>query len=215
MKWDIVCDRKLYRLVSYINSSLNVRLTSWVGDSPHDLIVRLFSDADFAVDAATSRSTSGVFLTLVGPHTSFPVSGQSKKLACVSHSTPEAEIVAADLAVRTEGLPALQLWERVLDRKVCVDFREDNAAAIQIIKSGRYPTIRHLGRTHRVELAWLHERVECGEVVMSYCKSTEMAADICVTKAFTGWGKWHEVCELIHHFGLACKSSKGTPASPP
>ena len=138
-KWDVTCDKKLHGLVSYINSSLHVRLRSWVGDSPTDLTVRLFSDADFAGDVATSRSTSLVFLTLVGPNTSFPLSGQSKKQSCVSHSTPEAEIVAADLAIRTEGLPALQLWEKVLGRKVCIDFQEDNAAAIQIMKTGAIP----------------------------------------------------------------------------
>ena len=36
----------------------------------------------------------------------FPLNAISKKQSCVSHSTPEAEIVAADLAIRTEGLPA-------------------------------------------------------------------------------------------------------------
>eukprot|EP00972_Heterocapsa_arctica_P115296 16446968-Heterocapsa_arctica.AAC.1 len=53
-------------------------------------------------------------------------------------STPEAEIVAANAAVRSEGLPALQLWETVL-------------------KSGKNHTMRHLNKTHRVNLAWLSE----------------------------------------------------------
>ena len=113
----------------------------------------MFSDADFAGDLETCRSTSGVFPHLEGPTTFFPISGQSKKQSCVSHSTPEAEIVAADIAVRTEGLPALQLWEAVLERKVTLLFQEDNAAAIRIIETGKNPTIRHLGRTHRVGLA--------------------------------------------------------------
>ena len=109
--------------------------------------------------------------------------------------------MAADLAVRTEGLPALQLWERVLERKLQLDFQEDNVAAIQIMKTGKNPTIRHLGRTHRVDLAWLHERVECGEVVLSYCQTNDMAAYI-FTKAFSSWEKWQEVCELIKSYGI-------------
>jgi len=175
-----------------------------------DLEVRLYSDADFAGDNATSRSTSGVFLALWGRHTSFPLSGQSKKQTCVSHSTPEAELVAADLAVRTEGLPAFQLWETVLGRKLHIDFREDNAAAIQIMKTGKNPTIRHMGRTHRVDLAWLHERVVSGEIVLTCCQSCDMAADIS-TKPFTNRDKWLEVCRLINHMGVARKGPTNKP----
>jgi len=157
-KWNSECDKQLHRLVCYIHSSLDVHLVGWIGDGVKAMELKLFSDADFAGDLETCRSTSGVFLHLEGPTTFFPLSGQSKKQSCVSHSTPEAEIVAADLAVRTEGLPALQLWEAVLERKVNLLFQEVNAAAIRIIETGKNPTIRHLGRTHRVDLAWLHEQ---------------------------------------------------------
>ena len=50
------------------------------------------------------------------------------------------------------------MWEAVLERKVTLLFQEDNAAAIRIIETGKTATIRHLGRTHRVDLAWLHEQ---------------------------------------------------------
>lgn len=108
-KWTPACDKKLHRLVSYIHSTLSLRLVAWVGDHPKDMTVKLFSDADFAGDLETSRSTSGVFLQLTGTNTFYPLAGQSKNQSCVSHSTPEAELVAADLAIRTEGLPALQI----------------------------------------------------------------------------------------------------------
>ena len=57
-------------------------------------------------------------MALTSPNTIFPLNGVSKKQTCVSHSTPETEIVAAIAAVRLEGLPALQLWDIVLERKV-------------------------------------------------------------------------------------------------
>ena len=174
--------------MSYINSSLALRMWAWIADNPADLTVRLFSDADFAGDNKTSRSTSGVFLQLAGPNSAFPLAGQGKKQSCVSHSTPEAEIVAADLEVRSEGLPALQLWELVLGRKVELDFQEDNAAAITIMKAGRSPALRHLARTHRVNLAWLKEIVDSGQMKLTYCKTDQMAADI-FTKAFNSVDK--------------------------
>ena len=49
-----------------------------------------------------------------GRNTFFPLAALSKKQTAKSHSTPEAEIVAADVAIRTIGLPALQLWDIVL-----------------------------------------------------------------------------------------------------
>ena len=76
------------------------------------------------------------------------------------HTTPEAEIVAADLAIRTEGLPALQLWDMVLERSVKLKFQEDNQAIIQILKTSKNPALRHLSRTHRVNISWLCEVFE-------------------------------------------------------
>eukprot|EP00969_Alexandrium_andersonii_P013043 568927-Alexandrium_andersonii.AAC.1 len=48
---------------------------------------------------------------LVGPHSAFITSCLSKMQTSVSHSTPEAEIVALDTVVRTMALPARDLWE--------------------------------------------------------------------------------------------------------
>lgn len=44
-------------------------------------------------------------------NTNFPINGQSKRQECVSHSTPEAETVAADVAIRQDGKPALDFWD--------------------------------------------------------------------------------------------------------
>jgi phospholipid/cholesterol/gamma-HCH transport system substrate-binding protein len=47
-KWDDACDKLLYRLVCYINSTLDVHMSGWIGDHPDDLELVLFTDADFA-----------------------------------------------------------------------------------------------------------------------------------------------------------------------
>jgi hypothetical protein len=36
-------------------------------------------------------------------------------------------------------------------------FREDNQAMARVVEAGENPTMRHLQRTQRVSLAWLHE----------------------------------------------------------
>ena len=82
-----------------------------------------YSDADSAGDRESSKSTTGIFMALTG-QIFFPLNGVSKKQTCVSHSTPEAEIIAANAAVSLEGLPALQLWAIVLERKVLATLLE-------------------------------------------------------------------------------------------
>ena len=71
-------------------------------------------------------------------NTFFPLNGASKEQACASHSTPEAEIVPANAAVRIEGLPALQLWDTISNGKVHATLLEDNQATMQILKSGKH-----------------------------------------------------------------------------
>ena len=90
----------------YVNSSLHLKMVGWVGDALQDLNPHIFADADFAGDKRDSKSTRGVFLGMFGPDTRLPIAAVCKTQDAVSHSTPEAEIVAADLALRTFGIPA-------------------------------------------------------------------------------------------------------------
>jgi hypothetical protein len=196
-KWDLNCDRKLHRLICYIQSSLDLVLKGHIGDCAEDLSLSLYSDADFAGDKETSKSTTGIFLAVTGPNTFFPLNGVSKKQTCVSHSTPEAEIVAANAAIRLEGLPALQLWDVIFRRKVQVTLLEDNQATMQILKSGKNPTLRHIARTHRVNLAWISEVFRHNDQVsIRYCVTSEQAADI-MTKGFINPDKWNRAVSLI------------------
>ena len=94
-KWTSVEDEKLYRMVCYISDSLKYREVGFIGDPPEKLYLGLYVDADFAGDRSDMKSTSDIFLALMAPHTFFPLNGISKKQTAQSHSTPEAEIVAA------------------------------------------------------------------------------------------------------------------------
>ena len=47
-KWDCLCDRKLLRIIKYINGSAGWRQIGFIGDGPEELELGLFSDADFA-----------------------------------------------------------------------------------------------------------------------------------------------------------------------
>ena len=196
--WDRSCDRKLHRLVAYINSTKGYRMTGYCSESAtfDSLSLELFADADFAGCPRTVRSTSGTFLALKGEGVFIPLSASSKRQSCVSHSTTEAEVVAANTAVRAVGIPAKHFWEYILNRPVEMVLREDNQATICVIKNGYSPALRHMPRTHRVSVAWLSELIQEEEVDVQYCDTNEQAADI-FTKPFTGIPKWRNALQLI------------------
>ena len=167
----------------------------------------LFCDADFAGDQETSRSTSGVFLAVVGPKTFVPISALSKKQGCVSESTCEAEIVSLAFGLRSEGLPALNMWEVLISSVNCGGGKphateeslivlEDNQSTIAVAEKGWSKALRHIKRTHRVNVAWIGEVIGSPEVKMHYIESRKQAADI-FTKAFTSKEKFQELCELV------------------
>ena len=88
----------------------------------------------------------------------FHLAARCVEQGCVSHSTPEAELVAGDAALRTIGLPFLGALEQIVGQRFMLDVREDNTTMISVCKTGKPPTLRALRRTHGVSVAWLHER---------------------------------------------------------
>ena len=95
------------------------------------------------------------------------------------------------------GFPATQLWDTILGRPAGLDFHEDNQAMIRVWQTGRNPTMRHLGRTHRVSVAWLHERIAEPGIDLRYEMTHRQAGDI-YTKAFYEALKWTAACLLIN-----------------
>ena len=63
----------------------------------------------------TQKSTSRGLLCIFGSHTFVPISWMCKKQTSVSHSSTEAEIITLDAGLRMDGIPALDLWDLVID----------------------------------------------------------------------------------------------------
>ena len=135
-------------------------------------------------------------MALVGPSTCWPIMGVSRKQDATSHSTPEAELVAASTSLRTKGLPFIDMWSSIINDQATIHVMEDNDAMIKVMLSGRNPTMRHLGRTHRISVAWLHERFKEPQCQLHYCPTLSQCADI-YTKAFENKDKWTHARRLI------------------
>lgn len=67
-----------------------------------------------------------------------------------SHSTPEADTVAAADGLRREGLPAIDLRDVIHPRPAPPVFHEDTGPLIRVCRSGRNPTMRHLWQSQSV-----------------------------------------------------------------
>ena len=107
----------------------------------------------FAGDLVTQRSTTGVHFCIEGNVSHFPIHGVSRRQDCVSSSTPEAELVSGHYAYYKVMLPSLDLWNVLLPTADKGVFHEDNTAMIQVVKTGKNPTMKHLNSVHRVCVA--------------------------------------------------------------
>ena len=113
-KWTIACDKKLFRLVCYMNSTQDWVMRSYVGDKLEDCKVVAYTDADHAGDVDFgSKSTSGAFIAIVGPNTFAPISAYAKGQSCVSKSSTESELVAFDTVMRHEAIPTTWFLEQL------------------------------------------------------------------------------------------------------
>ena len=184
-KWTRNCDKALHRLICYIHSTPGHRLVGTVGDPPEALRLRLYVDADFAGDRLDCKSTSGGYLVLWGPNTFFPLGWVSKKQTAVSRSTTEAEMISLAHGLFSEALPTLQLWCAILGGDVELEIMEDNEATIKIVRKCGSTKLRHVGRTHQINLASVYEQFQDPNITLLYVNTKEQAADL-FTKAIQG-----------------------------
>jgi hypothetical protein len=177
-KWTQQCERDLRRVICYINATQYHKMIGWCGDSADALELKAYADADFAGCVRTLRSTTGVTLAVEGPNSKMILNAVSKRQTVVSHSTPEAEIVAADCAMRQEGMPTLALLSAIVGREVTLSMMEDNEAVIAICYCGKNPTMRYLNRTRKVGIFWLMEVSKLPDLKLYKIDIKLQAADI-------------------------------------
>ena len=88
------------------------------------------------------------------------------------------------------------MFDCILGRKVELEVLEDNEATIKIVNKGYSAKLRHISRTHRVNLASVKEVFEDPNMILSYVGTLEQAADI-FTKALEPQ-KWGAALDMIH-----------------
>ena len=73
---------------------------------------------------------------------------------------------------------------------------EDNDAVIKMIVKGRSPNLRHVGRTHRVDLDWLFDRITKDPgIFVKWVGTKEQLGDILTKGSFTAQA-WNDLLVL-------------------
>ncbi|KAG5864328.1 hypothetical protein JTB14_036882 [Gonioctena quinquepunctata] len=134
-----------------------------------------YSDAEFAGDLTTRRSTTGYLSIIAGA----PVTWSSHLQKCVSRSTTESEYIAASDAAQEIS------WLRIFLRELGIDILEptklfmDNQSAIRLVKNTEYhKRTKHID----VKYHYIRERAEDNTLIVCYVASEDQLADI-LTKA--------------------------------
>ena len=130
-----------------------------------------YSDADWAGDPNTRRSTPGYTFQIYGNL----ISWQSKRQATVAKLSSEAEYIALSIA----GQEAIWLRRLITDLGIKLKeptiLFEDNQSAIELSKNPKYHN-----RTKQIDVSYhfIREQVTAKTLCINYCCTEEMLADV-------------------------------------
>ncbi|CAI7831409.1 unnamed protein product [Closterium sp. NIES-54] len=190
---------ELDRALHYFVSTPTIGLTYYKGEATTTKLIG-YVDADHAGDSDNRRSRTGYVYRLepIGP-----ISWQSSKQELIALSSAEAEYIALCSATK-EGLYLCELLEEAkLAELPNFTLFCDNQSAIRIAnKSGFANRTKHIA----LRYFFVKDEIEKGKLELSYCPTSEMAADY-LTKKLAKQKFVSESQPLDHWDKRACFSS--------
>ena len=181
--WTAAVDKQARRLVSHVRMKVAEGVLL-LRCAPRDLKEKklkllLFSDADHAGNVSTRKSVSGVAMVLAGPYGTWALLDWiSKTQRTISLSTAEAELLAAQLALR-ECLTVLILFD-LLGVDVEVEMLVDSSAALSVLLTGLSSKLRYSAKSQGLAAGW------CAAVLRDFgIKARKVATDHNLADLFT------------------------------
>ena len=163
------------RVLRYVQGTLDYGLMYSADDTSTTLTG--YTDADWAGDLSTRRSTTGYVFQVQGS----TVSWCSKRQGCVARSTTEAEYIALSTASQ-EAVWLRRLLESVLKKQdKPTTLYEDNQGTIELTKNPKFHN-----RTKHIDVSYHYAREQVDNKIISikYCRTENMLADV-MTKGLT------------------------------
>jgi len=136
-----------------------------------------YSDADFANDESTRKSTSG-YIYLLG---NSPISWKSQLQRNITLSTAEAEFVSLTECSK-HGIWLKNLFEEITNNKILINIKVDNKACIAIAEDENAK-----GRCKHIDLRYkyIRENIISNNIKLEYVNTNNMLADP-LTKPVSG-----------------------------
>lgn len=155
------------RIFRYLNGTKSDGITF---KKNGQLSLEAFSDADWAEDPSTRRSTTGYIVFFCGG----PISWASRRQPNVTKSSTESEYVsAADCCAELMFLKTL--IEEVTDVNIDVNLNVDNQSSIKLIKNG---ILRRKSKHIEVKYYFIKEKVDENQLKINYVPTESQTADI-------------------------------------
>ena len=126
----------------------------------------------------TTKATSGGFVELIGDNTFCPLDWFSKRQTATSHSTKEAELVAASKMLRESLIPLECLWSLMLQRPVQAVLHEDNMSTVTVIKAGYSPQLRYKNNHHRISFGLVHKKCKQSDMLLEHIDTNKQKGDL-------------------------------------
>lgn len=155
------------RICRYLKGTINLKLV-YTGTNVCEAIG--YSDADWASSLDDRHSTSGIAFIIAGG----TVSWLSKRQATVALSTAEAEYVALTSAIQ-EAVWMRRLLQSLGESPKTLTIHEDNQGAI---KMSHNPVLHSRTKHIDIRYHYIRETVADGTVVLKYCPTKDMIADL-------------------------------------
>ena len=157
------------RVLRYVRGTLDIGLVYYGNDT--STVLTGYSDADWAGDLLTRRSTTGYVFQIQGS----TVRWCSKRHACVARSTTEAEYIALSITSQ-EAVWLRRLLENVLKKQDNPTvLYEDNQGTMELTKNPKFHN-----RTKHIDVSYhyVREQVDNKNTSVKYCKTEDMLADV-------------------------------------
>ncbi len=156
------------RIFRYLRGTTGMKIVYQHGEKPG--ILTTYSDADYAGDIKTRRSTSGIVCVYMGG----AISWSSQRQRSVALSTTEAEFVAASEAAK-EIIWLSRLLNEITTLVAVPVLKVDNMSALKLVKN---PTFHKRSKHIEVRHYFVREKYEEGLLTVEHISGDSQVADI-------------------------------------
>lgn len=157
------------RILAYLKGTADYGI--FFSGSKKDGLLSTYSDADYAGDLETRRSTTGFWLIL----NEGPVAWTSRRQHCTTLSTTEAEYVAVCEATKETVWMRNLLQNIGLEQSAPTVLFCDNQSAIRLVRNPEFhKRTKHID----VQFHFIREKQEDGTIDVQYIPTDQQLADI-------------------------------------